>query len=72
MSDKEVANREVFTENLGRDERLVMILHYAEELTPTEIGLVLEISEGRVRSILDSLRDRAKALLRRGPRVAVA
>ncbi len=72
MSDKEVADREVFAESLGRDERLVMILHYAEELTPTEIGLVLEISEGRVRSILDTLRERATALLRTGRRPALA
>jgi RNA polymerase sigma factor for flagellar operon FliA len=39
------------TRGLTREERLVLILYYYEELTMAEIGLVLDLSESRVSQI---------------------
>lgn len=50
------------TRGLTRDERLVLILYYHEELTMAEIGLVLSLSESRVsqihKDVLERLRKR--------------
>jgi RNA polymerase sigma factor for flagellar operon FliA len=53
---------EYITRGLSRDERLVLILYYYEELTMAEIGAVLNLSESRVsqihKDILQRLRQR--------------
>jgi RNA polymerase sigma factor for flagellar operon FliA len=50
------------TRGLSREERLVLILYYYEDLTMAEIGLVLNLSESRVsqihKEILSRLRQR--------------
>ena len=50
------------TKGLAREERLVLILYYYEELTMAEIGAVLNLSESRVsqihKDILQRLRQR--------------
>ena len=50
------------TRGLTREERLVLILYYYEELTMAEIGLVLDLSESRVsqihKDVLGRLRQR--------------
>ncbi len=50
------------TKGLTREERLVLVLYYFEELTMAEIGLVLNLSESRVsqihKDILGRLRQR--------------
>jgi RNA polymerase sigma factor for flagellar operon FliA len=50
------------TRGLTREERLVLILYYYEELTMAEIGLVLDLSESRVsqihKDVLQRLRQR--------------
>ena len=50
------------TKGLTREERLVLILYYYEELTMAEIGLVLDLSESRVsqihKDVLHRLRQR--------------
>ena len=50
------------TRGLSREERLVLVLYYFEELTMAEIGLVLNLSESRVsqvhKEILSRLRQR--------------
>jgi len=59
-------SREMLTEHitkgLSREERLVLMLYYFEELTMAEIGLVLNLSESRVsqihKDILGRLRQR--------------
>ncbi|MCG3136534.1 MAG: RNA polymerase sigma-D factor [Phycisphaerae bacterium] len=59
-------NRELLTNyitrGLTREERLVLILYYYEELTMAEIGLVLDLSESRVsqihKDVLHRLRQR--------------
>ncbi len=53
------------TRGLTREERLVLILYYYEELTMAEIGLVLDLSESRVsqihKDVLGRLRQRFAA-----------
>ena len=39
------------TRGLSREERLVLILYYYEDLTMAEIGVVLDLSESRVSQI---------------------
>jgi DNA-directed RNA polymerase specialized sigma subunit len=39
---------------LSKQERLVMALHYHEELTTPEIAMVMEIPERKVKKILDA------------------
>jgi RNA polymerase sigma factor for flagellar operon FliA len=50
------------TRGLSREERLVLVLYYYEDLTMAEIGLVLNLSESRVsqihKEILARLRQR--------------
>ena len=50
------------TQDLAREERLVLILYYFEEMTMAEIGSVLDLSESRVsqihKEILTRLRQR--------------
>ncbi len=59
---------EYITRGLSRDERLVLILYYYEELTMAEIGAVLKLSESRVsqihKDILQRLRQRFGTTLR--------
>ena len=58
---------EYLTKGLAREERLVIVLYYFEEMTMAEIGSVLNLSESRVsqihKEILERLRGRFKGLL---------
>ena len=58
---------EHLTKGLSREERLVLILYYFEEMTMAEIGGVLTLSESRVsqihKEILQRLRHRFQGLL---------
>ena len=56
-----------FFEGLTRTERYVLLLFYADGLTPKEVGLVLEMPEAKVRSMLESLRSDAMRRLGRLP-----
>ncbi len=69
----EKAALEAHVRSLGRTERLVVILHYAEELTTAEIGLVLDVPEARVLAILDQVQAQARTMVKRQtkPRVKV-
>lgn len=55
------------TRDLAREERLVLVLYYFEEMTMAEIGAVLDLSESRVsqihKEILTRLRQRFGATL---------
>jgi RNA polymerase sigma factor FliA len=56
------------TKGLNRNERLIIILYYYEELTMKEIGATLDLSESRVSQMHSSIVDRLKGqLLRRRP-----
>lgn len=53
------------TKGLNRNERLIIILYYYEELTMKEIGQTLGLSESRVSQMHSSIVDRLKGQLRR-------
>ena len=52
-----------FTTTLDRTERYILTLHYCEQLTFEEIGLVLDLAAVQVAEMLDRLRDRTRAAL---------
>jgi len=52
---------EYITRGLSREERLVLILYYYEDLTMAEIGLVLDLSESRVSQIHKDVLNRLRA-----------
>jgi RNA polymerase sigma factor FliA len=58
---------EFVTRGLSREERLVLILYYYEDLTMAEIGVVLDLSESRVsqihKDVITRLRNRFKGRL---------
>jgi RNA polymerase sigma factor for flagellar operon FliA len=58
---------EFITRGLSREERLVLILYYFEDLTMAEIGVVLDLSESRVsqihKDVIQRLRHRFKGKL---------
>ena len=59
------------TKGLNRNERLIMLLYYYEELTMKEIGLTLELSESRVSQMHSSILNRLQTQLgRRRPEFA--
>ncbi len=56
------------TKGLNRNERLIIILYYYEELTMKEIGATLDLSESRVSQMHSSIVQRLQSqLLRRRP-----
>jgi len=58
---------EFITRGLSREERLVLVLYYYEDLTMAEIGVVLDLSESRVsqihKDVITRLRNRFKGKL---------
>ena len=52
------------TKGLAREERLVLILYYFEEMTMAEIGSVLDLSESRVSQIHKEILQRLRARFR--------
>lgn len=59
MYSQDAAQMASFFDGLNRTERYILLLFYADGLTPKEIGLVLEMSESRVRTMLNALRGEA-------------
>ena len=53
------------TKGLSRNERLIIILYYYEELTMKEIGATLDLSESRVSQMHSSIVQRLQGQLRR-------
>jgi RNA polymerase sigma factor for flagellar operon FliA len=51
------------TKGLNRNERLIIILYYYEEMTMKEIGLTLDLSESRVSQMHSSIIARLKGIL---------
>lgn len=58
MSNKHPHLKQFIQSRLSREERLVLILHYYENLNLAEIALVMELSESRVKSMHQSLTER--------------
>lgn len=54
------------TQGLSREEKLVLMLYYFEEMTMAEIGLVLNLSESRVSQIHKEVLSRLRRRITRG------
>ena len=52
-----------FTRGLTKNERLIIILYYFEEMTMKEIGLTLDLSESRVSQMHSAIVERMRKLL---------
>ena len=52
-----------FTKGLTKNERLIIILYYFEEMTMKEIGLTLDLSESRVSQMHSTIVERMRKLL---------
>jgi RNA polymerase sigma factor for flagellar operon FliA len=63
MPGTETRLSNTFVRALNRTERQLLMLFYAEELTTAEIGVVLDLAETQVRNMLESLQQRARAVL---------
>ncbi|MEM1098628.1 MAG: sigma factor-like helix-turn-helix DNA-binding protein [Planctomycetota bacterium] len=60
MAKDDVAERvRGLVETLPRADRLIVLLYFADELSPQEIASVLEVSEGHVARVLDTFRRHA-------------
>ena len=53
-----------FVTALPRTDRLIFLLHYADGLTPDEIGAVLHVESRDVTDWLDRLREQARQVMR--------
>ncbi len=67
MNGKDAGRMRAFMGTLNRTERLILLLFYADQLSQTEIGLVLDMPENRVNSMLGSLRRQATAAMKHEP-----
>lgn len=52
--------KELVTRGLSRDERLIIVLYYYEQMTMKEIGVTLDLSESRVSQMHSSILERLK------------
>jgi DNA-directed RNA polymerase specialized sigma24 family protein len=64
MSGKDAGRMRAFMSTLGRTERLILLLFYADQLSEAEIGLVLDLPESRVNKMLGSLKRQASAAIK--------
>lgn len=63
MGGKDAATLRRFMHSLVRRDRCILLMYYADGMTPREIGAVLDVAEDEVRSMVRRLRDQARALL---------
>ena len=59
-TDADQATTKRFLSSLDHKQRYVLMLHYAEELTTAEIGVVLDLAANEVTHILNRLRADAR------------
>lgn len=59
MNGKDAGRMRAFMSTLGRTERLILLLFYADQLSQAEISLVLDMPESRVSSMLGALKQQA-------------
>ena len=64
MQGKEASFVKRFKHTLSQTERYVLSLRYCDEMTPQEIGLVLDMPTSSIDHVLVGLRERARANLR--------
>lgn len=63
MAGKEAARLTAFVQTLERTDRLILMLHYAERLNPSEVGQVLDMPVEEVSHRIDGLKTRASSIL---------
>lgn len=71
MQGKEASFVKRFKHTLSQTERYVLSLRYCDEMTPQEIGLVLDMPTSSIDHVLLNLRERARGTLR-GDRIFTA
>jgi len=59
MNGKDAGRMRAFMGTLDRTERLILLLFYADQLSQTEISLVLDLPESRVSTMLGTLKRQA-------------
>jgi len=64
MNGKDAGRMRAFMGTLNRTERLILLLFYADQLSETEISLVLDLPQSRVSSMLGSLKRQATAAMK--------
>lgn len=68
MADSQARQVRDYVQALERDDRYIVLLYYADGLTPMEISRVLDLPSTRVRSRLEELRSQLAGLTRNTPR----
>lgn len=71
MEGKEASTLQAFVEAIDRSDRLILLLHFADDLSPGEIAVLLEKPLALIEERLQVLRRRARSALG-APRMAVA
>lgn len=56
MADSQAKRVRNYVQNLGRDDRYIVMLYYADGLTPMEISRVLDLPSNSVQARLEELR----------------
>ena len=64
MAESQAVQVRQFVQALGRDDRYIVLLYYADGLTPMEISRVLDLPSTQVRSRLLELRSQLAGLAR--------
>ena len=62
MADSQARRVRQFVEALDRDDRYIVLLYYADGLTPMEISRVLDLPSTRVRNRLSELRSQLSGI----------
>lgn len=70
MADSQANRVRRFVQELEQDDRYIVLLYYADGLTPMEISRVLDLPSTRVRSRLQELRSQLSDLANRRPAAA--
>lgn len=64
MRGKDATALRSFVQDLDRFDRLVLLMHFVDGLSPAEIAAVLDWSDLKVAKALSRLRDEAMAVIR--------
>ncbi len=59
MNGKDAGRMRAFMSTLDRTERLILLLFYADQLSEAEIGLVLDLPQSKVNTMLGTLKRQA-------------
>ena len=68
MADSQARQIRNYVQALDRDDRYIVLLYYADGLTPMEISRVLDLPSTRVRTRLEELRSQLAGLTQAKPR----